>query len=325
MKNTAWIVNRTEPEYVSSYRYNAFIPAGELDGLVLPFIYGDSAEHFLSQHELDAIIICKPYLPELNPDEGCELISLAQASRKKGIKVCFHICDWHFDNPVYKTLTELADLVIVQTRYIAAAVEQHFGKVPAIIEEPFEGPRGKPRFKPRKKLKFVWYGHSANLDTLSEGLRQLQSLKHLFKLTIVTNNVDLGVEYFNAATKPDYLIERNITSFSLETQWREISGADIVLIPSFNRVDKQVKGHNRLVQSIQSGRLAITYPSPQYQELADYCYCCKDMTEGVLWALQNRVAVFQRLKSGQEYLDQRFSPAAIAERWKEEISKLIEG
>ena len=37
MKDTAWIVSIDNPERVSSYRYNAIIPATELSGQVLRF------------------------------------------------------------------------------------------------------------------------------------------------------------------------------------------------------------------------------------------------------------------------------------------------
>lgn len=323
MENVAWLVSGSNPEQISSYRYNAFIPAEQLSGRVLRFDLGDDPDQFLSQHRMDAMIICKalPHQPGATENHG--FIALAEKGKTKGIKVCFHICDWHFESPVYRDLAKISDLIVVQTKSIAQAVEKHFERTPAIIEEPYEGPRGKVRFKPRNTLKLVWFGHSQNLDTLTEGIRQLHRLNHQFKLTIVTNSVDLGRKYFDALPKPPFLIERKIINFSLAVQWREIDSADIVLIPSFNTNEKRVKGHNRLVQSIHSGRLAIAFPLPQYQELGEYCCCCEDMAEGISWALQNRKTVFQRLKAGQKYIDQRFAPGVVAMRWKDELTRML--
>ena len=323
MKNVAWIVSGKKFELTSSYRYNAVIPARELSSRILRFDPDDDTDQFLSSNQMDAIIICKALHKQPGSTESHNFIELATKSQKKGIKVCFHICDWHFENPVYKTLAEISDLVVVQTKFIAMAVEKHFGKTPVVIEEPYEGPRGKILFKPRKTLKLVWFGHSQNLDTLAEGIRQLSNLNHLFKLTIVTNDVDLGIKCFDSVPKPNYLIERKVISFSLEAQWREIESSDIVLIPSINTKEKQVKGHNRLVQSIHSGRLAIAFPLPQYEELGEYCLCYEDMAEGISWALQNRKTVFKRLKAGQKYIDQRFAPSVVAMRWKEELTRML--
>ena len=322
MENVAWIVPPDNPESMSSYRYNAFIPAKELGGQVLFFDSGDP-EEFLKGRTLDAVVICKPIILTVESSISHPLVNLAEACKKKGIPVCFHICDWHFDVPVYKRLAELSDLIVVQTHFIAREVKEYFATTPAIIEEPYEGPRGKARFKPKKTLKLVWFGHASNLDTLTVGLQQLQQLDHVFKLSIVTNDPDWAREAFDAAAKPPYLSERAIIPFSLERQWQEIGLADVVIIPGFYAKEKNVRGHNRLIQSLHSGRLAVVFPLPQYKELSDYCVCNEDVAAGIKWSLQNRISVFKKIKAGQKYIDRRFSPAAVAARWQEELSKLI--
>jgi hypothetical protein len=322
MENVTWIVPPDNPESMSSYRYNAFIPAKELGGQVLSFDSGDP-EAFLNGRDLDAVVICKPIILTIEASLCHPLVNLAEACKKKNIPVCFHICDWHFDIPVYKRLAELSDLIVVQTHYIAREVERYFETTPAIIEEPYEGPRGRVRFKPKKKLKLVWFGNASNLDTLTVGLQQLHQLDHLFKLSIITNDMGRARETFDAVAKPPDLIERAIIPFTLERQWQEIELADVVIIPGFYAKEKNVKGHNRLIQSLHSGRLAVVFPLPQYIELSDYCLCNEDIAEGIKWSLQNKMDVFQKIKAGQKYIDQRFSPAAVAARWKDELSKLI--
>jgi len=323
MENVAWIVNSGNPEFVSSYRYNAYIPANELGGQVLTYSGDDDPSKFLTDHALKIIIICKPFISDGKPSEDHPFVRLAKKCKEVGVLVCFHICDWHFNLSVYKILAEISDQIVVQTKYIAKAVEEIYGRTPVIIEEPFEGPRGKVRFKPRKTLKLMWFGHSSNLDTLSVGLQQLYVLNQTFKLTIMTNDFDMAVECFDNVPKPPYLIERNIIEFSLERQWRELELTDIVIIPGFFAKEKNIKGHNRLIQCLQSGRLAVVFPLPQYQELSDYCVCSEDLAAGINWALQNKTNVFQGVKAGQQYIDQRFSPSAVAARWQEEVSKVL--
>jgi hypothetical protein len=324
MQNVAWVVPPDNPESMSSYRYNAFIPARELGGRVIYFDGGD-ADGFLDQYSLDAIILCKPVILTAAEAVSHPLVDLAIACKRRHMALCFHICDWHFDLPVYRVLSELADLIIVQTRPIAAAVREHFGRTPAIIEEPYEGPRGKPRFKPKKTLNLVWYGHASNLDTLVVGLAQLQRLSRVFKLSIVTNSQSDARAAFESVERPPFLVERAIISFTLERQWRELQAADMVIIPGFFAKEKNVKGHNRLVQSLHAGRLAAVFPLPQYQELADYCLCHKDIVDSIHMALGDPFNAVKRVRAGQQYIDGRFSPAAVASRWREEISNLLAG
>jgi hypothetical protein len=324
MRNVGWVVPPDNPESMSSYRYNAFIPAAQLGGQVLLYDRG-APDAFLDQYALDAVIICKPVILTTEARNKHPLVDLALACKKRRIPVCFHICDWHFDIPVYKMLTDISDLVVVQTRPIADAVREFFGRVPAIIEEPFEGPRGQARLKPRKTLNLIWYGHASNLDTLAVGLQQLHRLSVVFKLTIVTNELDSARLVFDSVAKPPFLVERAIVPFTLERQWKEIAAADMVIIPGFFAKEKNVKGHNRLIQSIHSGRLAVVFPLPQYQELSDYCVCQEDIAEGIGWALQRRMTAQKRVRAGQAYIDQRFSPGVVAARWREEILRMIEG
>jgi hypothetical protein len=324
MQNVAWVVPPDNPESMSSYRYNAFIPARELGGQVLFFDRGD-ADAFLDQYSLDAIIICKPVILTSAEAISHPLVDLAIACNRRHIALCFHICDWHFDIPIYRKLSELADLIVVQTRPIAAAVWEHYGRQPAIIEEPYEGPRGKPRFKPKKILNLLWYGHVSNLDTLVVGLAQLHRLSCTFKLSIVTNKQSDARAAFDSVERPPYLVERAIIPFTLERQWRELQGADMVIIPGFFAKEKNVKGHNRLVQSLHAGRLAAVFPLPQYQELADYCLCHEDIAYSIQMALRDPLNAIKRVRAGQQYIDGRFSPAAVASRWRREITNLLVG
>ena len=135
MKNVAWIVSDENPEQMSGYRYNAIIPAQELSARVLRFDLGDDPKQFLSHHRVDAIVICKALKPEPSSPENDSFIDLAEKCKRKGIKVCFHMSDWHFEDHVYKTLAKISDLVVVQTKWIAGEVEKHFKRTPAIIEE----------------------------------------------------------------------------------------------------------------------------------------------------------------------------------------------
>ena len=156
------------------------------------------------------------------------------------------------------------------------------------------------------------------------GLHQLMPLKERFELSVVTEDTRRAEFVLDSTPRPPSLTQRQISPFSLETQWKKIRSADIVLLPSNYEEKKLVKGHNRLVQSIHAGRLAIAFPLPQYRELAPYCCCTESLYEGVSWALANKLQVFKMLKSGQDYIDGRFAPKVVAARWNNELTDIIE-
>jgi hypothetical protein len=87
-------------------------------------------------------------------------------------------------------------------------------------------------------------------------------------------------------------------AFSLDRQWHELAECDAVLLPSFPARAKLVKGHGRLVQAIHAGRLALAYPLPQYEELADFCWCGEDLGAGLAWALAHPAEVLERIRAG---------------------------
>ena len=140
MKDTAWIVSIDNPERVSSYRYNAIIPANKLSGQVLRFGPDDEPEEFLAEHDLKEIVLCKPIDAIDGQSNGGSFVRLAEEAKSKGVKVIFHMSDWHFENPNYRQLSKICDRVVVQTKWLAEKVIEIFGVTPAIIEEPFEGP-----------------------------------------------------------------------------------------------------------------------------------------------------------------------------------------
>ncbi|MSQ73224.1 MAG: glycosyltransferase family 1 protein [Betaproteobacteria bacterium] len=309
-----WVVSGEHPEATSSYRYTAYIPARELGGPVLRFEQGMDAEALLDQNALRGLVLGKAF------DDS--FVSLARAGKARGIPVLAAMCDWHFDSPVNRKLSRIADRVVVQTEMMAAGVRQHFSVEPVIIEEPYEGPRGEPRFAPGETIRLLWYGHDANLDTLAAGVMQVANLAGLkLEISVVTNrpqDVPLALARLEGSKANLRIISH---AWSPQRQWQELAACDAVLLPSLPTRDKLVKGHGRLVQAIHAGRLALAYPLPQYEELSQFCWCDEQLGEGLAWALSHPSEALQRIIAGQTCIDTRFAPSRIARRWLEEIER----
>ena len=272
------------------------------------------ARAFLDQHRFRALVLGKAF--------DSSFVELAEAAKARGIVVLAAMCDWHFDSPINRKLSGIANRTVVQTEMMAAGVRRYFKLEPAIIEEPYEGPRGAPRFAPARTIRLLWYGHSSNLDTLGAGLEQVCKPGGMdLLISIVTERPDLAHQVLSGLSAHAARARFVTHAFSLERQWQELAECDAVLLPSYPAREKLVKGHGRLVQAIHSGRLALAYPLPQYEELADYCWCGEDLGAGLTWALAHPAEVLERIRAGQTYVDQRFSPARVARRWAEEIAR----
>jgi hypothetical protein len=88
----------------------------------------------------------------------------------------------------------------------------------------------------------------------------------------------------------------------------------MVFIPSSDTPDKRVKGHNRVVEAINAGRVAITYPLPQYRELSAYSFCDADYGASIRAALSDPAGALKKIADGQHYIDTRFACDAVAEK-----------
>jgi len=311
-----WVVSGEAPERQASNRYMAYIPAATLGGRVWRCDPGDDPAALLDRYRPAALVIGKAH--------HAAAVRLCEIARTRGIAVLAALCDWHFDNPFNVALCRLADRLVVQTAAMAAAVERHLGRRPAIVEEPFEGPRGQPRFSPGDPPKLLWYGRATNLDTLPPGIAQIGARPGPpLALRIVTSQPALVDRVLPRLPPLRRTIQVTVEGWSLERQWQLLEDCDLVLLPSLDDRRKVVKGHNRLVQAIHAGRLALAHPLPPYRELADFCWCGPDLGEGLAWAVANPAAALARIVAGQAAIDRRFAPARIAGRWREEIEAAL--
>jgi hypothetical protein len=95
-----------------------------------------------------------------------------------------------------------------------------------------------------------------------------------------------------------------------------IARSDFVVLPQEHGTPwGRVKSHNRLVETIRGGRLAIASPIPSYLELADYAWVGEPLGAGLRWALQHPDDATRRVVRGQAYVAERFSPEAIGAKW----------
>lgn len=192
-----------------------------------------------------------------------------------------------------------------------------------LIEDPYESPRAlAPRGVAGTPVGLCWFGQlgARNLDSVVRGLVQAANGLggRAAELRLVTHETrrDLAAEVARRLAQAHPAVGTTFVPWSLEATWRAIEASDLVILPQ-DHDDRwgRVKSHNRLVESIRCGRLAIASPIPSYLELADYACVGEDLGRGVQWALANPGAALERLGAGQAHVARRFAPGRIADAW----------
>jgi len=171
-------------------------------------------------------------------------------------------------------------------------------------------------------LRICWFGTlgDVNVSTVETGL--LQVAARVAGAPIVLDVVT-GAERRDLVQRlGERLFDRSpafttrFVPWSLEATWRAIDECDLVLLPQDTEGEwGSVKSHNRMVETIRGGRLAVASPIPSYRELAAYGWVGDDLGEGVAWALENPEAARARVAAGQDYIAGRFSPEVVGQKW----------
>jgi SAM-dependent methyltransferase len=193
-----------------------------------------------------------------------------------------------------------------------------------VIEDPFENPRaGVPRAHSGDPVRLCWFGNlgAVNAESVVQGLESALAplASRAVRLDFVTHQTrDALAEEIGTRLRAGHsALEFRVVPWSLDATWRSIDECDLILLPQDHRGGwGRVKSHNRLVEAIRGGRLAIASPIPSYLELAEYAWVSEDLGAGVEWALTHSQEARSRVGAGQQHILARFSPEAIAEQWE---------
>jgi glycosyltransferase involved in cell wall biosynthesis len=258
---------------------------------------------------------------------------MARRAQSYGARVVVDLCDDHFDTPelgpAYESLCRLADRVVASTRAMAQVIESRAGVRASIIDDPYEGPAGLPRFDPTPAAaKLLWFGHPVNFDTLADMAPKLLPVTRATPLAlhVVSDGAHNGIRTFveEITRQCGPRLTARFTPWSPDATWQALAECDLVVVPSLPAAKKQVKSPNRVVEPLRAGRFVVAYPLPSYAEFADYIRLGENMSEGVAWAIANAADVRQRLARGQAYVQHRFDPLVIGRNWEAVLLQVAE-
>lgn len=192
-----------------------------------------------------------------------------------------------------------------------------------VIEDPYESAAAQPvRTQAGDPPALCWFGTLGppNADDLRESLsdlaRGMAEVGGRIELVAGERSRAAGtaIAAAVAAANPRWSVA--FTAWSPGSAAAAIARSDFVLLPQAHATPwGRVKSHNRLVETIRAGRLALAAPIPSYLDLADYAWVGEPLAEGLRWALAHPDDAAARVAAGQAHVAVRFSPAAVGARW----------
>jgi len=198
--------------------------------------------------------------------------------------VVYDVVNDHFDHPDVLQMANLADVVTAGSEVMAEKVRLNVGRNARVIDDPYETEEWLPQILGNTVL---WFGHSVNLPSLSQfDLRGLN--------LVVCSNVQGAVPW------------------TLETERILLSQAACVLLTGTN----PGASSNRVVKALRAGRFPVVpVDCPQSWHQFEPFMWLGDIRNGVRWALNNREEACRKIRAGQDYIRERFSPKAIGSQW----------
>lgn len=209
-----------------------------------------------------------------------------------GVKKVFDVCDDHFHDQHanhYRAMAAACDVLTCSTQAMWEVLLKETGREAIVIDDPYEFPEEPPVI--RKPGRTMWFGHQSNLPSL--------------------NGYKVDDRISNAP---------GCMPWSMETMVIAFDRNQIVVIPHSDERKNSVKSTNRVVESIRMGKWVTASPLRSYEQFKDFANI-GDVKAGV--EMYNDLPddlLVTRIKAGQDYIRERFSPERIARQWLKALS-----
>lgn len=230
----------------------------------------------------EIVVFSKPY-----PED----VELARQAKENGAKVVVDLCDPHLHLEHYQEILKHADAKVVASEWS----RDHMVPGAVYIPDPYEFEVREPHADGDQ---YIWFGHRTNIKDVEYWAR-------MPNLTIVSGP-------YNEEPK-------GVIPYTPETLRKELISANIALLPT--RVGAEYKSNNRLVNAIRMGIFAVCQRHPSYEEFKDFIWV-GDVRTGMRWAKHHQSELNDLVAEAQGYIEKKYSPEAVGERWKDFLSSI---
>ncbi len=308
---------------------NVPIPS-DIAGCIFPANFLKLPKIIVSQ-DTESNEVISNYEPEIIVFGKCfnsNIINLAKEANKKKIKTISCFNDWHFkpnnkkeEKQFYlnNLLANNSDQIVVKSIDAGKVIKMNTGLNYNVIEDCLRYNKLEIK-KINNKLNLLWFGTSSNHDTLFRGLREIEFHKINSNINVVTN---LSSEIFqNLKLEKFKYLKIKLIPFSEKNLLNAATNSSIIIIPLINDHLRLVKSSNRIVDALNFGRFVIKSHTNCHLDLDKYCYV-GNLGEGLSWFLNNQDDAIKLVKSGQDFVQTKYSVQAISKKWQNLFDKIL--
>jgi glycosyltransferase involved in cell wall biosynthesis len=318
---------------MASMRLRMLIPAAELARSVavrlVPFARFLQDPALAHLHAVRALVIGKLSVGEVE--------ALGDAGRDRlfdAIQRCGHpvFADFSDHYPAfggahvaqladYQTRMGAAATITVPCQALAQAIGPQARHGIHVIEDPYETPEQPARFAPESAaLRLCWFGSAYEPQLVEGAFQALAAAQPRRRLRLdflaLRSRAPLARQLEARMRAANPASEVHFIEWSFDAVARALRDCDVVVLPQDAASPwGRCKSHNRLVQAIRAGRVALASAIPAYVELAGCAEVDDDLPAALARALAQPQAALDKLVAGQALVRERFAPARIAARW----------
>ena len=213
-------------------------------------------------------------------------------------------------------------------------IEKETGCKSFVIPDPTERKKGTPKFEVKDEMKAFYYGSDGNYAKLDwPKIKETMNAVHKTSFEIMTNKAPLPPRdfkmlkrygrYWLLPQEREHIIKKGHKQFDSLIAWdytlqeKLVNKSDFVLLPVTEDRESMCKGNNRPIDALQQGRMVLTNPGiPSYEDLKDFLYI-GDLYEMYQGMINQPGQVVSKIKRAQEFIEQNYSPKAIARKWEQ--------
>ena len=208
-------------------------------------------------------------------------------------KSIYDITDFHLDRDheigvIQRSIIMHATIISVASKKLQEKLYKDYRLNSEVIEDCYTNEEWLPSI-PNDNI--VWFGHPSNTSSLRPYLR-------LDKLIVCSKNIETS----------------KLVQYSEKTELQLLKDNGLVLLTSSN----PMTNGNRIIRALRAGKFIITpnFNVEAWNEFKDFIWQ-GDVSEGIKWALANRDEALWKVKLGQDYIREKFSPVTISNMWRE--------